>query len=65
MDCKPARRSHAACLNLIVSNVPGPPFDLFMAGAKVEAMYPMGPLLYGGGLNVTVLSSADRLNFGL
>jgi diacylglycerol O-acyltransferase len=51
--------------NLIVSNVPGPPFDLFMAGAKVEAMYPLGPLLYGGGLNVTVLSSEDRLNFGL
>ncbi len=51
--------------NLIVSNVPGPPFDLYMAGAKVEAMYPMGPLLYGGGLNITVMSNAERLEFGL
>jgi WS/DGAT/MGAT family acyltransferase len=50
--------------NLIVSNVPGPPFDLYLAGARVEAMYPMGPLLYGSGVNCTVLSTADQLDFG-
>ena len=51
--------------NLIISNVPGPPFDLFLAGARVEAMYPMGPLLYGSGINFTVVSDASQLHFGL
>ncbi len=51
--------------NLIISNVVGPPFDLFLAGARVDAMYPMGPLLYGSGVNLTVVSSADELHFGL
>ncbi len=51
--------------NLIISNVPGPPFDLYMAGARVEAMFPMGPLLYGSGINFTIVSTATRLDFGL
>ena len=51
--------------NLIISNVPGPPFDLYLAGARVDAMYPMGPLLYGSGINFTVVSDAHQLHFGL
>jgi diacylglycerol O-acyltransferase / wax synthase len=51
--------------NLIISNVPGPQIDLFLAGARVDAMYPMGPLLYGSGINVTVVSTTDELHFGL
>jgi hypothetical protein len=51
--------------NLIVSNVPGPPVDLYLAGARIESVYPMGPLLFGSGLNVTVVSNADRLDVGL
>lgn len=51
--------------NLIVSNVAGPPFDLHVAGARISAMYPMGPLLYGSGLNVTVASTPRQLDFGL
>jgi diacylglycerol O-acyltransferase len=50
--------------NLIVSNVAGPPVDLYMAGARIVAMYPFGPLLYGTGINVTVVSNADRLDVG-
>jgi len=50
--------------NLIVSNVAGPPIDFYVAGAKVEAVYPFGPLLYGSGVNVTVVSNADRLDVG-
>jgi diacylglycerol O-acyltransferase len=51
--------------NLIISNVPGPPFDLYMAGARITGIYPMGPLLYGSGLNITVMSNATGVDFGI
>lgn len=51
-------------MNLIISNVPGPPFPLYFAGAEVERMYPMGPLLYGTGVNITVFSYRDNIDFG-
>jgi WS/DGAT/MGAT family acyltransferase len=51
-------------MNLIISNVPGPPFPLYVAGAAVKAMYPMGPLLFGTGINVTVFSYVDSIDFG-
>jgi len=51
-------------MNLIISNVPGPPFPIYSAGAKLEAIYPMGPLLYGTGINITVFSYEDKIDFG-
>jgi diacylglycerol O-acyltransferase / wax synthase len=57
-------RTAPPVMNLIISNVPGPPFQLYSAGAKVEALYPMGPLLFGTGLNVTVFSYRDSIDFG-
>lgn len=51
-------------MNLIISNVPGPPFPIYSAGAKLEAIYPMGPLLYGTGINVTVFSYLEKIDFG-
>ncbi len=51
-------------MNLIISNVPGPPFPLYCAGARIEALLPMGPLLYGTGINVTVFSYLDQIGFG-
>ena len=51
-------------MNLIISNVPGPPFPLYTAGAKIEALYPMGPLLYGTGINITVFSYTGSIDFG-
>lgn len=51
--------------NLIVSNVPGPDFPLYFAGARVVGLYPFGPLIEGSGLNVTVLSQDGRLDVGL
>jgi diacylglycerol O-acyltransferase / wax synthase len=51
--------------NLIVSNVPGPPVDLYYAGAKILAYYPLSAIADGQGLNLTVMSLAGGLHFGL
>ncbi len=56
---------HPVVHNLVISNVPGPPIPLYTAGARVEAIYPLGPLLPGSGLNVTVLSNLGNVDFGL
>ncbi|HVE93811.1 MAG TPA: wax ester/triacylglycerol synthase family O-acyltransferase [Acidimicrobiales bacterium] len=56
---------HRPLFNVTISNVPGPPFPLYSAGARMVAMYPMGPIMDGGGLNITVMSYMDTMNFGL
>ena len=52
-------------INLVVSNVPGPRESLFIAGAELTAIYSMGPILEGIGLNVTVWSYRDELFAGV
>ncbi len=56
---------HPVIHNLILSNVPGPPVPLYMAGARVVGFYPFGPITDGAALNVTVLSQDDRVGFGI
>lgn len=51
--------------NCVVSNMRGAPFPLYFAGARVIATYPMGPVGDGVGVNITVLSNMDRLDFGV
>jgi WS/DGAT/MGAT family acyltransferase len=51
--------------NVMVSGVKGPDFPLFCAGSRVAAMYPVGPIAEGVGINVTVFSYLDQLHFGL
>lgn len=51
--------------NLVISNVPGPPVPLYFMGARVDAMFPLGPVFHGAGLNVTVMSNAGRMHVGV
>jgi WS/DGAT/MGAT family acyltransferase len=56
---------HGVVFNLVLSNVAGPPFDLYLAGAHVVGTYAFGPITDGAGLNVTVISTGDRVGFGI
>jgi len=51
--------------NVIVSNIPGPPIPLYLAGARVTHLYPMGPLFEGAGLNITLMSHDDVIDIGV
>ena len=51
--------------NLVISNVPGPQLPLYMAGARLEANYPVSVITDGMGLNITVMSYIGHLDFGL
>ncbi|MDQ3106772.1 MAG: wax ester/triacylglycerol synthase family O-acyltransferase [Actinomycetota bacterium] len=56
---------HRPLFNVTISNVPGPNFPLYSAGSRMVAMYPMGPVADGGGLNITVMSYMGTMFFGL
>jgi diacylglycerol O-acyltransferase len=51
--------------NVTISNVPGPPFPLFLAGGRMVGFYPLGPVAEGVGLNMTVMSYCGIVYFGL
>jgi WS/DGAT/MGAT family acyltransferase len=52
-------------LNLVISNVPGPREPLYFAGAQLEATFPVSVVVDGVGLNMTVMSYRDHLDFGI
>lgn len=56
---------HPVVHNLVISNVPGPPMPIYLLGAKVTGMYPLGPVFHGAGLNITVLSVGGKVDVGL
>jgi len=51
--------------NLIITNVPGPPFPLYMLSAPMKAIYPMVPLMQNQNLGIALFSYAGGLHFGL
>jgi diacylglycerol O-acyltransferase len=56
---------HRPIHSLVISNVPGPDFPLYLAGAEMVAGFPLGPVMDGAGLNITVMSYRGVLNWGL
>ncbi|AFS14562.1 acyltransferase [Mycobacterium intracellulare subsp. yongonense 05-1390] len=51
--------------NLVMSNVAGPRDQLYFLGCRLDAMYPLGPIIAGAGLNITVMSLGRRLGVGI
>jgi WS/DGAT/MGAT family acyltransferase len=51
--------------NLMISNVPGPDVSLYFAGMELRAVYPLGPVIDGVALNITVQSYCESLFVGV
>jgi len=51
--------------NLVVTNVPGPPVPLFLAGASLRHVFPQVPLFVNQGLGIALFSYAGKLYWGL
>ena len=51
-------------VDFVTSNVPGPPFTVFTSGARIERMYPFGPLA-GAAANITLFSYDGVAHIGI
>jgi hypothetical protein len=51
--------------NLVISNVPGPRSTLYWNGARAVGWYPVSIPTEGNAVNITVVSYADNIEFGL
>ncbi|MGH6637082.1 MAG: wax ester/triacylglycerol synthase family O-acyltransferase [Polaromonas sp.] len=51
--------------NLAISNVPGPPVPLYLAGARFLTFHPLSIVLHGLALNITIQSYAGQVDFGI
>jgi hypothetical protein len=51
--------------NLVVTNVPGPQFPLFVLGRRMLHLYPVVPLSLNQALGVAIMSYDGTLGFGL
>ncbi len=56
---------HRPIANLVISNVPGPDSPLYLCGAELTAGFPLGPVMDGMGLNITIMSYRGTLHWGL
>ena len=51
--------------NLVVTNVPGPQFPLYLLGREMLSIYPVVPLAQGTALGIAIMSYNGRLGIGL
>jgi len=51
--------------NLAISNVPGPPVPLYLAGAKFLTFHPLSIIMHGLALNITIQTYAGHVDFGI
>ncbi len=58
-------QSQQRAFNVVVTNVPGPQFPLYMLGRKLLRIYPQVPLVRNTALGIAIMSYDGTLNFGL
>lgn len=58
-------QAHQRFFNLVVTNVPGPQYPLYLLGRRMTAIYPVAPLAQNQALCVAIMSYCGRLCFGL
>ncbi len=51
--------------SVVISSVPGPPFPLYLDDTRLVAAYPVGPVLEGAGINISIISYAGSVDVGL
>lgn len=56
---------HQPLVNVVVTNVPGPPVPLYLRGAECLEMFPLCPLARNTAISVGILSYGDALTLGL
>ncbi len=52
-------------VNVVVTNVPGPQFPLFLRGGRLLEAFPFVPLFSNNPIGIAALSYDGQLNFGL
>ena len=54
-------QAHQRMFNLVVTNVPGPQYPLYLLGRELEAIYPMVPLAENTALGIAIMSYNGQL----
>ena len=57
--------SRSIPMNLVITNVPGPPVPLYLCGARILRVYPYVEVIDNEGLTIAVVSYDDHLHFGI
>jgi len=57
--------SRSIPMNLVITNIPGPPVPLYLRGARFERIFPYVEVIDNEGLTIAVVSYDDHLFFGL
>jgi len=52
-------------VNLMISNVPGPPVPVYCGGALLKGLYALGPIFDGAALNITVATCDEDVDVGI
>jgi diacylglycerol O-acyltransferase len=58
-------RFHPPLAHVITSNVPGPPKEIYCAGAHILDLHALAPLCEGANLNITAVSYGDTFAVGI
>src|SRR5581483_3491701 len=54
-----------AAANVLISNIPGSREPQYLAGARLDAHYPLSAIFHGLGLNITIVSYQNQVDWGI